>query len=822
MALISDSFNRANGAVGTADVGGAWSTGGAPAIVSNQLSMASGDTIYINTSTSDVDMSVTWVSKGFISYGQILPRYVDGNNFVCVRDGDIGKMVAGAYSTVSTHSGTIAAGSVVRVVAVGSTIKVYDDGVLINTSTVSNFTTATRQGLRHDTGYGATWDTFSVSAVSAAGVADALIEVDVTNDPRSGVTTWTDITSYARGPITITRGRQDELGDQLAPATATLTLDNSDGRFTPDYTSGPYSAGFRKGIQVRVSVDLDGTTYRRFTGYVDEIDGPSWPGGVTQQSFVTLTCSDELAQWSKGRKFKDVLTETILRDDPDAYYPLTDGEKIDESGNDQKRLITESRNGGGSLNGMFNFTNPGLVRNVTRPNVPRDAVSRDIDPETTAQRNWRGGSFRFQQGWQGGHNYLAQDLTVTAASTKWAIECWARLQRDNDGNGGWLVYLKNGTRYLGVGYNSDGTARASVYDGTTVSNATAHRLTNNDWHHVFVHYDRAGDVELWIDGRQRATGTTQNWDNSTTTPTLWVGSGLYAGASTYYGIQKGNVAHVAVYTGTNADDALTNVADHYEAGWSGFQDARTGEMLDRLVGWMKFPGTTNFDNGLSTVGDGFAEGSTALDYAQLLIDSEAGSLFTKGNGNIVFHQRSYRFNNTTDVFDINTYHDPSTAFRTDDQYLVNRARYRLANGGRGIANSAASVADYGPYEREVETLLRNEYAAEDLAKFAVFRGKDPTARLIAFPLDLLTAPLTTSVDALNVQIDDRVKMTNLPSQAKSTTVRGFVEGWTETIGTPEQNVWTITFNTSPTYTISDYFILNDATQGQLNQEKLYY
>lgn len=815
--LVSDSFNRANGAVGTADVGGAWSVINTPTVSSNTLALDAGDTCYIDTGFSDVEITVTIVDKGFISYGQICPRWVDANDFVSVRTGDITKTVAGATSTVSSHASVIAAGSVIRVVAVGSTIKVYDDGVLINTATVTDHQSSTIQAMRHDTGYASTWDALTVESVASTGVADALIEVDVTNDPRSGVTTWTDITAYARGTINIVRGRQDEQSDQLAPATCTLTLDNSDGRFTPDLSTGAYYPGFRKGMQVRVSVDLDGTTYRRFRGYVDTIDGPTWPGGVTEQSFVTLTCSDELAQWSKGRKFKDVLTETILRDAPDAYYPLTDGELIDESGNDQKRLTIESRNGGGTVDFRDGISNKeaGIIADILA------GVTRDVDRESDAQRNWRGGSFRFKQGAQGGHRYLERALTV-ATSDRWAISCWARLSREDDGNGGWLVYLKNGTRYLGLGYNSVGAARVSNYDATTVTNATGHRLTNNEWKHCFVYYDRAANIELWVNGKQIATATAQNWDNSTADPTLWIGSGLYAGASTHYGIQKGNLAHVAIYTGDNADDALSHVDDFYQAGWNGFADARTGEMIDRLVGWMRFPGMTSVDRGDSTVGDRFAKGSTALEYAQLLIDSEAGSLYTTGDGTLTFHARSYRYNNSTAALTVSSYHDTQTGFRTDDQYLVNKARYNLPGGGRGTASRPASIDDYGPYEREVETLLRSAAAADLLAEFAVFRWKDPDARLLSFPVDILTRPTSLGVAALGVEIDDRVTMSGLPSQAPATSVTGYVEGYSETIGTPDQAVWEITFNTSPTYTIDDYFILNSATQGQLNQEKLYY
>ncbi|WP_314411358.1 LamG-like jellyroll fold domain-containing protein [Streptomyces kroppenstedtii] len=67
--------------------------------------------------------------------------------------------------------------------------------------------------------------------------------------------TWTDITRYAdmvRG-INITRGAADELSE-TQPGTATLTLDNDDGRFTPGNSLSPYAPFVRRNAPIRISV----------------------------------------------------------------------------------------------------------------------------------------------------------------------------------------------------------------------------------------------------------------------------------------------------------------------------------------------------------------------------------------------------------------------------------------------------------------------------------------------------------------------------------------------------------------------------------------
>ncbi|WP_327655693.1 laminin G domain-containing protein [Streptomyces sp. NBC_00483] len=66
---------------------------------------------------------------------------------------------------------------------------------------------------------------------------------------------WTDITQYVdvvQG-VVITRGASDELSE-TQPGTATLTLDNSDGRFTPGNSSSPYAPFVRRNAPIRISV----------------------------------------------------------------------------------------------------------------------------------------------------------------------------------------------------------------------------------------------------------------------------------------------------------------------------------------------------------------------------------------------------------------------------------------------------------------------------------------------------------------------------------------------------------------------------------------
>lgn len=84
---------------------------------------------------------------------------------------------------------------------------------------------------------------------------------------------------------TIRQGRTKSL-DAMQPGTATVVLDNADGRFSPKYTGGPYGATFNnKYIGIRIAA---GTRY--FVGYIDRIEQNPY----LETREVTLQCIDRL------------------------------------------------------------------------------------------------------------------------------------------------------------------------------------------------------------------------------------------------------------------------------------------------------------------------------------------------------------------------------------------------------------------------------------------------------------------------------------------------------------------------------------------------
>lgn len=123
--------------------------------------------------------------------------------------------------------------------------------------------------------------------MTVASIPSWVWEVDVTNDPSSVTTTWTDITQYVRDGATIRRGKQAETGRDQA-GTCELDLYNGDRRFDFFNTSGPYGSGFKPMRRIRCRGTYSATTYPLFLGYIDYPE-LGYEGPADARTHITAT-----------------------------------------------------------------------------------------------------------------------------------------------------------------------------------------------------------------------------------------------------------------------------------------------------------------------------------------------------------------------------------------------------------------------------------------------------------------------------------------------------------------------------------------------------
>jgi hypothetical protein len=124
-----------------------------------------------------------------------------------------------------------------------------------------------------------------VLGISPLGVGTKLVDVAT---PGATLTAIPGMLSFATN-----RGRQDELG-QIQPGTATIVMDNADGRFSPDNAASPYHPNILPERQIALKVRYDGGDWiYLFAGYIKSWEprdnGPA-------DGTVTITAADWLAR----------------------------------------------------------------------------------------------------------------------------------------------------------------------------------------------------------------------------------------------------------------------------------------------------------------------------------------------------------------------------------------------------------------------------------------------------------------------------------------------------------------------------------------------
>jgi len=130
-----------------------------------------------------------------------------------------------------------------------------------------------------------------------------------------------DITSKVllAGGIGFTRGR-DDWQDAVTAGTLSLTLNNSDGRFSPGSTTIASPSPIKVDAQIRFKETVNGVTYTRFTGYVKSWP-VSWPATVATFATVAVTATDAQAR-AERRVLRSVVEEEVILDNPAAEYRL--------------------------------------------------------------------------------------------------------------------------------------------------------------------------------------------------------------------------------------------------------------------------------------------------------------------------------------------------------------------------------------------------------------------------------------------------------------------------------------------------------------------
>lgn len=520
----------------------------------------------------------------------------------------------------------------------------------------------------------------------------------------------------------------------------------------------------------------------RFDGFVDEWP-VVWQGGPAAISEITVTATDRLARLARGRTLRSAIEEHILAAAPSGYWPLSDASgatsfAASDSGV-ASPLVATQVGAGGTL----------TAATATGPDT--DGLS----APTFTPVDVSNGLYLY--------NVAALSLPPPSASA-WSISCYFNTAATDGSLVG--TGATGGARHRLELSSGQVVGKLTSAAGSTIGVATS-PLTYNDGatHHAAMTYDGA-TLRLYVDGTQVATSATAG--GGALGPSVYLNTAdPAAGAANLVTMV---LAHVAVHP---------TVMSAYTAGQLGAlrsqATAGASESSDaRVTRWAAFLGVTSasIETGVSTSLQ-FRDwtGQTALALLREVETAERGMLFFDGQGRLVFHARSHRYNPTIAATLAADQYGADLTFLHNDFLLANDVQITKAGGSTFRSVNAASQAEHDVYVVSETSITTSDNEAASAAQWRTNTYGTPLTRVPAVSVDLLTQPsLIATVTA--VDLGSAIRLTGLPSQAPASTVDLFVEGYSEDLAL---DAWDVKFTTTPITPGATAWVLDSATYSVL-------
>lgn len=590
--------------------------------------------------------------------------------------------------------------------------------------------------------------------------------------------TWTDVSDYVElaDGINITWGRQNERS-QADPNQLSLTLDNSDGRFTAERVTGAYYPNVKLDRPIRVkATPVDGPEKVRFLGYINE-----WPvewDGTDTYAKAMITASSRLSRVGYTATLKSAIEQAILADSPTAYYVL--GEP----------------SGATQANDSVGRTALLLAGDPTLPLVFGNATGPGTDSLTACQ-------FAAGQYLRGSGEFLAAGSTWTLEGFFLTAGTTSALMRLTTGAGDTInVAMLTGQISVQVSVTTAGV--------TTIAEAITPLAYNDGATHHFAARQNGATLSILVDGVSVASFGS--------TPAVTAGGTLALGQ--FY---TGVLAHVAMWGSTALSDA--QILSHATAGLTGYAGETTDERVIRYAAYANIPADElDVETGSTTMAHVDTTGQQVVELMRLAETTEGGVLYDERDGTLTMHNRAHRYvvaaALTLDVGQhmVEVGYQP----QLDRTYLVNDVTAANVAGTYSARSfDQQSVDDYGPMALQFTTASEDDDAPLQAASWLVGVYKNPGLRVASCGVDALAqvGKAPNCYDVLAVTVGSKITVGGHPQQMSYSSVDYFVEGGTETYG-PES--LRLTWNLSPTSPWDQTLILGDANRGFLGTNPLAY
>lgn len=631
---------------------------------------------------------------------------------------------------------------------------------------------------------------------------------------------WVDISQYVyySDKITITRGRPDETS-QVQSQTATMTINNRDGRFSPRNPLGPWYGQIGRNTPIRVSRLANGIRRYRFYGEV-----PSWPTtwDISGKDIrASITAAGQLRRLGQGnavlgsamyRAYTIPATQPLLTYGAPlalaAYWPCEDGQHATSIG---------SAVSGGTAMALSGQASSSFAQNS-------DFVCSGSLPLLSAGI-WTGSVPTYTGGVDNIVRFLLSVPSGGAFDTAVVCRIFTRgtVARVD------IQYLVAGSGSLKMtGYSATGTA---LFASSTITGINAAPLR--------------AEMQLVQDG------SNIDWALFTV-GVIPNGGGTGSSTGTLSTATVGNVASVVINPDGHINDtAVGHISVQYKA----------SALLDDsapLLAWEFDFADIDFTD---TFGDFFQSR-----FSRLCAEQNVASVITPANGsdNYVAFEMGYQ---TSDAF-LNLVQEPvnltlGLLFESRDQNaLALRPRASLYNqaakltldhsahqlsgpldpvdddaltrndvtvsrvgGSSAVAQQTSGTlsmqpfpAGVGDYQTSYQVSLASDDSLPDHAGWRLHMGTVDEPRYPQISINLRHSTFTSSVDmmnaALTMDIGDRIVITNPPPWMPPDPISQILQGYSETLGIWEHDM---SLNCSPEspYRVA---VLEDTVLGHLDTD----
>lgn len=529
---------------------------------------------------------------------------------------------------------------------------------------------------------------------------DVIVEAYLGADPTADPNTWpapTDLSSrLLRKPIQIRRGRGNNQKTAQA-GSCTLWLDNTDGALTPLMATSTYYPNWDLGVPLRVLVDGVGEfpPYVRHAGFVADITAQMVPGKNGNISAVRVTSAGVLRRLGQGAVARSPLKRTILASDPEAYWPLEDGDEAEQAGAAVEGPPLR-------IAGTVDFAaHTDLAGALQTPDMTAGSLFGTVTGVSAT--SWHA-EFAIKMPFNG----VSVVARVYAQSTQAAI--W-RIFLPTAAGGGCQVFVTN----------LDG--------GTVLMNLQGDAVTaafENEWHHIAITAEQSGGNivgKMYVDGVLGSLATSSGAGTLGAPYEFWANHQVTTVTS---------MAHIAVGSGTT----LSGAADAID----GYSGELAHVRIARLCSEEGIPysgsATTSHECGPQPTDEVVAvlQDTETVDHGMLIEDFAWG---------LNYLAQSQRYNLEPEItVDLSTYRttagtqaDVLTPVRNDAR-LRNEWTITRPGGSSAKASDTANIAKRGRFNDSATVNVVDDTALSGEAAWRVHEGTFDGLRYDTVPLDI--------------------------------------------------------------------------------------